>query len=240
MLNSELNFPLGVHDSVGRVQQHFLHIGQTLDLLLQLVIAGVDSFKETLSHAAGLYDDVPQLVGGAENVLLGGLDGSPQAHLASHIILIRQNGLNTLQHRLGVVAHTVDSLPGVVDVGGEEADDVVRLLSQGLQDGSSAPSASSGESLDLVVHPQQESGNVVDLLLDPTGAGDGLETFGHLVNLLFDLKAFLLGLLIVVPHNFQHLEEGISDVKVPTGRENEKTKTETNWNKEGKFRGCLA
>ena len=162
-------------------------------------------------------------------MFLGGLDGLPQTHLSSNVILVRQDGLNTLQHSLGVVAHVVDSFPSVVNVGGEQADDVVRLVGQGLQDSSPATSTSSGKSLDLVVHPQQESGNVVDLLLHPPRSSDRLETFDHLVNLLFDLKAFLLGLLIVVPHYFQHLEEGISDVKVPVGAEyqNGETKTES-------------
>ena len=34
LLNSELDFPLGVHDRVGSVEQHLLHVAQTLDLLL--------------------------------------------------------------------------------------------------------------------------------------------------------------------------------------------------------------
>ena len=34
LLNTELDFPLGVHDRVGSVEQHLLHVAQTLDLLL--------------------------------------------------------------------------------------------------------------------------------------------------------------------------------------------------------------
>ena len=54
-------------------------------------------------------------------------------------------------------------------------------------------------------------------IFHPTGAGDGLQAVGHLVDLLFDLEALLLGLLVVVPHYFEHLQEGVSDVKVPAG-----------------------
>ena len=44
-----------------------------------------------------------------------------------------------VDHGLRVVAHKVDRLAGVVDVGGQQGDDVVRLLSKCFQDRCASP-----------------------------------------------------------------------------------------------------
>ena len=125
MLDSELNLPLGVHDGVRGVEQDLLHVGEPLDLLLQLLVAHVHPLEQTLGHAAGLHDDLLQVLRGVQDVLLRGHQRLPQALLAAHVLLLDQDVLDVPEHAPGVVAHVVHRLPRVVDVGGQQADDVV-------------------------------------------------------------------------------------------------------------------
>ena len=41
LLDTELDLTLSVHNRVGRVEQHLLHVGQTLDLLLNIIVSWV-------------------------------------------------------------------------------------------------------------------------------------------------------------------------------------------------------
>ena len=184
LLHPKLYLPLGVHHRVGSVEEDLLHVSQALDLVLQLLVPSIHPLEEALGHAAGLHHHVLQLLGGGQDVALGGVQGRPQVHLSARLVLVGKQGLHAIDHCPRLVADKVDRLAGVVDVGGEEGDDVVGLLGQGLEDGRAPPgqggqasgqcstalpvptAAALGQLLDLVVHPEQEGRDVVDLLLD--------------------------------------------------------------------------
>jgi hypothetical protein len=71
------------------------------------------------------------------------------------------------------------------------------------------------QSVNLVVHTEQEGGDVVDLLVDTPGPRHGLEHLSHLLQLLVLLEVGLLRLLVAIPDDVDQLENGCADIQVP-------------------------
>ena len=71
------------------------------------------------------------------------------------------------------------------------------------------------QAVNLVVHTEQEGGDVVDLLVDTPGPRHGLEHLSHLLQLLVLLEVGLLRLLVAVSDDVDQLENGCADIQVP-------------------------
>jgi hypothetical protein len=71
------------------------------------------------------------------------------------------------------------------------------------------------QAVNLVVHTEQEGGDVVDLLVDTPSPRHGLEHLSHLLQLLVLLEVGLLRLLVAVPDDVDQLENGCADIQVP-------------------------
>ena len=71
------------------------------------------------------------------------------------------------------------------------------------------------QAVNLVVHTEQEGGDVVDLLVNTPGPRHGLEHLSHLLQLLVLLEVGLLRLLVAVSDDVDQLENGCADIQVP-------------------------